>query len=159
MENGMKITPPEGWEIDIEKSSLQTGDIIYKVKEKKQLPKTWEELKHVKGYCIDTDSEILNIYDFIPINDENKNIVKTESQAKALLALCQLLYLRDEYNEGWIPDWTDDKIKYCIYTEGNILKKGVYYHIQKVISFKTAELHDEFFDNFKDLLETAKELL
>lgn len=136
MENRMKITPPEGWEIDVEKSNLQTGEIIYKEKVKeKQLPETWEE------YLISHNHITDNMY----INE--------------LEALHNLLLLRDEYNEDWKPDWSEDSLKYGICFSNDKMKKSTHYEIQRVMVFKTEELRDKFYDNFKDLLKIAKELL
>ena len=154
----MKITPPEGWEIDVEKSNLQTGEIIYKKKTKeKQLPKTWEELKDIKGYYIDAYSIVKPVDGYV--NDISKNVFPTKELAEAALALAQLLQLRDTYNDGWTPDWKSYYVKYSIYCDANIITTGNYYEVQEVMTFKTKELRDKFFDNFQSLLETAKPLL
>lgn len=61
MENKIKITPPNGWEIDVEKSNLSTGDIVYKEKKivVKNLPKTWEDLNYVCGYSLTPYGKII----------------------------------------------------------------------------------------------------
>ena len=49
MEKTLKITPPEGYEVDKEKSTF--SEIIFK-KIEPNLPMSWEELGVVKGYFI-----------------------------------------------------------------------------------------------------------
>lgn len=158
MENkSIKINPPEGMEVDIEKSSfLEPIEIVFKSKEK-QLPKTWEELDSIKGYYVDANSIIKSANTYT--NDENRNVFPTKELAEAALALAQLLQLRDAYNDGWTPDWENGDTKYAIYAIGNKIEKDSHYKISRVMSFKTKELRDKFFDNFQSLLETAKPLL
>ena len=40
--------------------------------------------------------------------DKDKNTLPTKELAEAMLAMCQLLYLRDIYNDGWVPDWENE---------------------------------------------------
>ena len=53
----MKIQVPEGYEIDKENSTFEK--IVFK-KVENELPKSWEDLMTVKGYCVDTFSKIEN---------------------------------------------------------------------------------------------------
>lgn len=143
-----EIEIPEGYEID---------QLTFKKIEKK-LPKTWEELGTVKGYYIDNDSVIEeekngNALDF------NKNIFPTKELAEASLAMAQLLQLRDAYNDGWVADWSEKTNKFVIEVCRNEFSTDFYSHMQHVMNFKTAKLRDLFFENFNDLLETAKPLL
>ena len=154
--NEIKIIVPEGMEIDKQNSTFE----IIKFKPiKKTLPKSWEELNYIDGYYINNGSEVRKTCDKFSTSDENKNIFPTKELARAALALAQLLQLRDVYNDGWTPDWKSYYIKYSIYCNEDIIATGNYYKIQKVMTFKTIELRDKFFDNFQSLLETAKPLL
>lgn len=58
------------------------------------------------------------------------------------------------------PDWEKaDERKYCIVnTEGNIAK-WVQKTTNKILAFPTEEMRDEFYENFKVLIESVKELL
>lgn len=154
MEKILNIVPPEGWEIDKDKSTIEK--IIFKEKET-ELPKTWKELKRIKGYFITSYSHIQTYEN--TINNENKNTFPTKELAEAALALSQLLQLRDRYNDDWKSDWTDCSTKYCIYVYGEELKKEGKCVTQRIMHFRTKELRDLFFTNFKNLLEIAKPLL
>lgn len=152
----LKITPPEGYEIDREKSTFE--EIIFKPM-KKSLPKSWEELEKIKGYYVSNDC---NIYHEVGIKCTlgNKNIFVTEAQAKATIALAQLSQLRDAYRDGWKPSWTSTGLKkYCIeIIEGHIVGED-YYRTAHFLSFQSEEIRDEFLSNFKDLIEEASPLL
>lgn len=151
----LKITPPEGYEIDKEQSTFE--NIVFKPL-KKALPKTWEELKNVQGYCIDLYANT-HLIDSLETRVSNSNVFVTKKQAEASIALAQLSQLMDVYNDGWVPDWTDNKHKYVIYIQSNKIEKTFYSSIQSFLAFKTEELRDEFIENFKDLILTAKPLL
>ena len=58
MEKTIKITPPEGYEVDKEKSTF--SEIVFK-KLEPNLPMSWEELKEVKGYFIHQNGITTNI--------------------------------------------------------------------------------------------------
>ena len=149
-----KIEIPAGYEIDKEKSTFE--NIVFKEVEK--LPKKWEELKDIKGFFIDVDSIIFDA-DCV-VEKEDKNVFATKEQAEAVIALAQLSQLMKVYNEGWVPDWTDDNEKYVIYFTDNKIEKHSYYcYIQYFLSFKTEEIRDVFLKNFEDLILIAKPLL
>ena len=125
---------------------------------KPKLPKKWEDINCLNGYYINSISQIrpANVGIF---KDENKNILPTEKLAEAMLALCQLLYLRDIYNNGWEPDWDSGSEKHVILVVKNKLTKDCLTVSQNILSFESYELRNEFMRNFKDLLEIAKPLL
>lgn len=163
MEKEFKIKVPDGYEIDKENSTFEC--IKFKPKEKK-LPKTWEE------YCEMHDVQIGESWveynsDVVEVPgtgvrdlEDDKNLLSNVLYSKAMLALCQLLQLRDYYNDGWVPDWRNLSCnKYCILIAGNDITLITCAVTQKVMAFKTKELMNEFVKNFKDLIETAKPLL
>lgn len=77
-----------------------------------------------------------------------------------MLALCQLIQLRDCYNDGWKPNWKDIKeYKYGINYYQNCISIDLRIDTNAVLTFKTPKLRDEFLKNFKDLIEIAKPLL
>lgn len=153
-----KIILPEGFEID----KVENGEIILK-EIKKELPKTYEECFKQLG-----EGEILESAFSISraINMEKCNDIKRFSDvvptgyAKPLLAFCQLLVCREVYRQGWKPDWNNFKIdKYYIeYVENRIIT-GVRVAQACVLSFQSAKVRDMFLENFRDLIEEAKELI
>jgi hypothetical protein len=154
----LKITPPEGYQIDKEQSTFE--NIVFKqVPQTLSLPKKWEELKIIKGYYVGASSMIHIINGVSPKRDD-RNIFATKEQAEASIALAQLSQLIAVYNDGWIPNWTDYDLKYVIHFGGNaeLIKSG-YQYSQHFLRFKNEELRDEFLKNFRDLILTAKPLL
>ena len=130
------------------------------------LPNSWEEFcdtnKCLKGEVyIRADSRIVNheiLGGRAPKTD--RNLLPSYKSAEAHLALMQLERLRDCYRNGWEPDWEDaDTTKYSIFNFRNKLKKERAWEWSRLLSFQTIELRDKFFDNFKDLIEIAKDLI
>ena len=150
----INIIPPNGYEIDKENSNFEK--IVFK-KIYNNLPKTWEELKNIYGYYISTFSGITHS-SLVNCCNSAKNIFPTKELAEAVLALAQLLQLRDKYNKD-NKGFIFGKGNYCItITAGGIYKYWDSY-TQKILAFRTKELRDEFYNNFKDLIEIAKPLL
>jgi hypothetical protein len=125
---------------------------------KKELPKTWEVLKKIDGFFIDNGSNISSLVDCSAC-DDNKNLFATKEQAEASLALAQLSQLREVYRNGWVPDWKDNKRKYCIYFESNLINTTYFVAINHFLSFQDEETRDLFLENFRDLIEKAKPLI
>ena len=132
---------------------------------KKPLPKTWEEaIKNLSGsqvFYIDNYSNT-KLIEVAPASSTEafKNSLLSEKRAEEVLALIQLITLRDIYNDGWEPDWSNyDETKYCIYGWSNTVDTDIFSSDHCILVFKTEELRDEFFKNFKDLIEKAKYLL
>ena len=155
MENKeINIIPPDGYEIDKENSTFEK--IVFK-KTSNNLPKTWEELKNISGYYISSFCGITHS-SLVNCGNSAKNIFPTKELAEAALALAQLLQLRDRYNgdnEGFIFN----KNNYCISVYNYNIDKSWHTQIQRVLAFRTKELGEEFYNNFKDLIEIAKPLL
>ena len=155
MEKTIKIIPPEGYEVDKEKSTFE--EIVFK-KIENNLPMSWEELGVVKGYYINQNSNINNIFK-TNTADNNRNVFPTEEEAKAMRAMAQLCQLRDRWNNGWKADWEDGTVKYCIGSYKNVVYKDSYYNTSTPMVFKTEKLRNRFMETFKDLLEEAKPFL
>ena len=86
----MKIQVPEGYEIDKEKSTFEK--IVFK-KLENELPKSWEELDIVKGFYVDSLSEITSTGEVTCAEEYNRNTFPTRKEAKASIALAQLCQL------------------------------------------------------------------
>ena len=165
MEKEIKINCPEGFEIDRENSTFEC--IKFKPIEK-ELPKTWEEFckthprKAGEGYIKDNSTcyVISTTVGCTRSTVEDRNLLPSKELAEAMLALCQLIQLRDCYNDGWKPDWTDEKeCKYVIFTHKDEILLDRCQSTNRILTFKIQGLRDEFFENFRDLIEIAKPLL
>ena len=76
-----------------------------------RLPKTWEEYCVKHGGVGDKIDESLNsAYTII-----NRYVFLDYKQTQAYIAKMMLHLLRDEYRQGWLPDWEDEnQDKYVI---------------------------------------------
>lgn len=128
--------------------------------EDKGFPKTWKQLKKIEGYYTNSFSQICRI-DYATFSDKNIKTFKTEKQAKAAIAMAQLSQLMHVYNDGWIPDWSENNnaIKHTIQFYKNSLYFSSYINTQKFLAFKTPEIRNEFAKNFESLILEAKSLL
>lgn len=154
----LNIEIPSGHEIDQENTNLSEGKIVFK-QTKKGLPKTWEDLGMVKGYYIGALSGI-SPFDGGESTINNRNTFATVELAEASIAMAQLSQLREVYRDGWKPNWEDEnQKKYTIYFRGNEVIKYYNFDMHKFLCFQTPEIRDEFLNNFRDLIETAKPLM
>lgn len=135
---------------------------------KPQLPKSWEKFCEMfpiqpKEYLIDEMSIVKNALSCAFHEEretfDNRNLLPDRSTAEAVLALCQLVQLRNCYNGDWVPDWKGDKYKYCIQFEnGNIHTERLMTFTGSPLYFKSEELRDEFLHYFRPLIEKLKPL-
>lgn len=129
------------------------------------LPKTWEEYCKENPiidweYYINERSEVDEIRkrERNPLTD--RSTIQTEEMVIAFRALMQLIQLRDCYRQGWTPDWTnDEELKYSVITRLDEVSTDVRYTTNSILSFQTEGICNEFFVNFKDLIEQAKPLI
>lgn len=90
---------------------------------------------------------------------EDERTYPSEEIYRAFEALRKLIILRDYYNEGWQPDWEDDKNKFCISVEKGKLCLELWLNNSRVLAFKSHEIAYNFLEEQKELLEKAKPLL
>ena len=153
----LKIDVPEGYEIDKEQSTFEY--IVFK-EIKKELPKGWEEIENLQGFFVDYSSVIMESADDVEKTEDNRNIFATKDQAKASIALAQLSQLREVYRQGWKPNWGNtNQIIWCIYLDKNESKVTSFFDFNRFLSFQSQEIAEQFFENFKDLIEKAKPLM
>ena len=162
-----KIEIPDGCEVD--KIETQDGHIVVTFKEKKRkLPKSWKEYCATYSinngeYSIDEQGCIYERYDSeFRDTRSDKLTFKDCATAEAVLALCQLIQLRNAYNGDWVPDWkdlTEQKfvIEFTALSDDFVTKKIKYQHAS-LLYFKSKELCDEFLRNFRPLIEKLKPL-
>lgn len=146
----LKITPPQGYEIDKEKSTFE--EIVFKPV-KKKYPTKLDEIN--RPYFIANGA----------IKKWPKQYVEyfsSQERAEEVLALIQLLAFRDAVWEidGWKPNWRDSQQKYQIYIRHNtIVATDFSLSETSILSFKTEETRDWFLETHRELIEKAKNLL
>ena len=134
----IKITVPNGMEIDKNNSNLENGVIKFKKKEI-QLPKTWDE-----------------------VSNHQKRLIErrlTGSTPDKYESLMKLEILRDIYRQEWVPDWNDSMCKYSIIYYKNELSTYRFYNTHRFLSFQSKEIRDKFLNNFKELIEECKDFI
>ncbi|MGL5938090.1 MAG: hypothetical protein ACRCY5_05105, partial [Phocaeicola sp.] len=143
METEFKI--PDGYEFDC----VENGVIKLKAV-KKELPKTWEECIEVGNtyYYISTTSAIekakIEEDEHLP---SNRNLMTSNKTAEAMRAFTMLITARDVYRNGCIPDWANEKIKYCIVIRKNKIEIGNFTYCSVPLSFQSEEVRDAFLEN------------
>ena len=136
----------------------------YKEEElKDNLPNSWEEFFEQDKYAngdiyINGKSYIRRVG--IPLEMGVYKERDLKASAEAHLALMQLEQLRDRYRNGWNPDWENDEHKYVIYNcKNKIIFNTDIDGTSHFLSFPTMELCEKFYNNFKELIEIAKDLI
>ena len=131
---------------------------------KEELPNTWEEfceqnlIKDAECY-INRNCEIVELEANPRNHATDRNILPSEESANAFIALMQLEQLRDKYRQGWLPDWFDNGNKFTIYKEYNSIQTEISQHVNHFLAFQSEKLRDKFYDNFIELIKTAKDLI
>ena len=110
---------------------------------KKEFPKTWEE------YVLRSQGIL---------DDTHNSWIKLQA-GEADIAFCKLHYLRDDYRQGWKPNFNDKNVKYCIKVKEDYVYIYTSMETSHFLSFQTIELASEFVYNFKDLIIQAGDLI
>lgn len=157
MKQTIEIEVPDGYKA-VYNEDTQRVEIV-----KVGLPKTWEEFcgdNPIKKneYFIDEYGEITYAAEKHRATNL-KNILPNKKTAEAFLALMQLVQLRDCYRQGWKPNWKEKTVKQNIICFEGVLGTDWSVNVQYVLSFQSKEIRNEFLENFKDLIEQAKELI
>lgn len=159
-EKTIKISVPEGYEVDEANSTFT--EIKFKPIVAKY-PKSWEdafENKLLIGTFVDAYSRVTPFEEDEGTHEE-KNVFKTEKQAKAMLAYAQITQLMALpcYNGDWVPNWANGCAgKHVIGRSGNKVIKANYANACEKLAFISEEAQDAFYDNHMDLLRTYFEL-
>jgi len=124
---------------------------------KKELPKSWNELRICEGYKIVHEYGIASINELPVLMNSTYNnlaIFNTKPQAQSALAMAQLSQLMAVYNDGWVADWANqEQKKYCVLRRFNKIYSDVYFTSYQFLSFKTIALRDQFLANFEPLIK------
>ena len=153
MEKEINIVPPDGYQIDKDKSTFEK--IVFK--QINDLPKTWKELGKISCCYVNTCGGVRCVVDF-PVADVWTDVYPTIELLDASKALAKLLQLRNRYN-GDNKGFIFREENHIIINQWNELYKTDCSIISHSMAFRTVELRDEFYNNFKELLEIAKPLL
>lgn len=157
-----KITAPDGCEI--EKVEIIDGVAVVTFREKeRKLPKSWEEFCKMypikAGECYMSATSNINEIRTVGIRSSttDRYILPDRATAEAVLALCQLVQLRNCYNGDWVPDWTSVDRKWMIVFSKNTIETTTCTYIAaSELYFKSEELRDEFLRYFRPLIEKLK---
>ena len=112
-------------------------------------------------YCTNEYSGVIKLNNINSHKIEHKKgFIKDKELAEAYAVLPQLIRLRDEYNEGWKPDWgDDDSKKYILSYRRNNIESSHTISSRYLLSFKSEEIRNQFLEDYKYLIEIAKPLL
>lgn len=150
MEKEIKITPPDGYEIDKENS---TFDCI----KFKPITKRWRDdaSQLVDGYYITSISEI--IYTSHTNARNNYNMFATEKQAKSALAMARIsqIMANDKRFGGAITDeeWKDGSLlKFVLERFEGHINKDFYYDTYVFLAFHSEEQRNLFLEENEDLV-------
>ena len=87
------------------------------------------------------------------------SLVRNDKYSDKIRTLAKLLLLRDEYRQGWKPDWTNKQPKYVIAVETNKIGLWFTINVNSVLSFQSEEIGALFYENFKEMIEEVKDLI
>lgn len=120
-----------------------------------RLPKTWEEYRKMKGDEGEKANAALS-FAYTSINGAFADYHDTQKH----IALMKLHLLRDEYRNGWEPDWKDaGELKYLILKLGNKLDVIEITTTVSFLAFQDERQANEFLTNFRELIEEAGDLI
>lgn len=114
------------------------------VKKKPQYPKTYKECCKIVGFNVEEEPTIFGYKD------------------ELLTQFQHLLICRDTYwkiAEDWKYDVNKTEEYFYIVNKCGSVAKEYYMNFNYVLAFPTEEMRDAFYDNFKELIESCKELL
>lgn len=158
MKQTIEIEVPDGYKAVYDENT-QRIEIVVKI----GLPKTWEEF--CDNYPVEPkesfiyEGKVNRVFVGGKRDPKNTGLFPNKETAEAFLALMQLIQLRDCYRQGWKPDWGDYTTKRCIICLGGVVDLGWAIGEQRVLSFQSEEIRDEFLKNFSELIEKAKALI
>ena len=112
------------------------------------LPKTWDEYcaKHGDMGVI-IKASLGTAYVAL-----NKHVFSDYKQAQAHITKMKLHLLRDEYRQGWLPNYNIRQDKYTIVYSNNWGLTVVIYQTPRFLSFQSREIAEEFLTNFRELI-------
>lgn len=137
--------------------------------EKTKYPKTYEECCQILMGKTDFQDFELVLTRYAITRSEENSISLVPPHISLINNFYKLLICRDAYwkiageqmglDKPWNPDWKDDSDKYFIcYLKDGLWMSNIR-ECNRFLVFPTKEMRDEFYNNFKELIEFCKELL
>lgn len=146
----LKIEIPSGHEIDKEKSTFEK--IVFKKIEEKY-PNSVKDIEG-RSYYIGACGGIESLTDSTPNN------MSTKERAEGVLALIQLMELKDAYNEiDGNKDFLKFEKRHIIYLDRLEVYDVVELKYKQPLQFKKESTAKLFLEKHRDLIETAKEFI
>ena len=154
-----EIILPEGYIFKDENGNIINATKIVLEKKKNEYPKTYEECAEIIAELTGSDCNPKGCMGYMSVQ---------------LTALQKLLICRDAYwkiagqemglDDPWEPDYSGTfengtPIKYVIYNIGTHIVKERKSSPNHILSFPTEEMGSAFYENFKNEIESCKELL
>lgn len=138
----IKITVPEGYEIDKENSTFEK--IVFK---KKEEPKTYNEvadltLRGKEGFYTDFNGAIIGLTR-VRRSTYCPNTATSKEQLEWILALNKLQNVANYLNDGWKPDWAGNNHKCTLFYDAERRWINTAWNVNAVrgmVYFKTEEL-------------------
>lgn len=133
---------------------------------KAELPKTWEEF--CNNYKVQKEECFINSASYIEYLPPSaaprrkiidSNLLPNRQAAEAHLALMQLHQLRDCYRQGWMPNLTIPKSNFAIFYMKGKYSVEEFMYSSEFLSFQSKEIAELFLNNFRDLIEQARDLI
>ena len=148
-----KILPPNGYLIG-KITQVDNGMLVEYVKQQPSYPKTYEECCRV----VNANPYIILTYDLSNGQKYSYDADNIELHNNfRRLKICRDAYWK--IAGDWKPDWNTEEDKYTIYTSRDIIVRHKGWSSNYILAFPTEEMRDAFYENFKELIETCKELL
>ena len=148
----VEITLNEGYQFVDENGNAINATKIVLEKKKKEYPITYCECKNILG-----------LWD---IDDTERGYYKADLIDKLqMLLICRDAYWKiagEEMGLGkpWEPNWETLDTKYDIYNYRGVISHNNFTVVDRcVLVFPYEEVRDAFYENFKELIESCKELL
>lgn len=130
----------------------QEGDKWFAVKKKSKYPTTYKECCKVLG-C-------KRIVGFVGLDDVEENLYgKFIALKRCRDAYWKIAGEEMKWGKSWEPNWNTLKRYYAIRVLDGEIAYGFGYYSNRILVFPTEEMRDAFYENFKDLIESCKELL
>ena len=161
---------PEGYHFTDENGNAVNAKKILLVKNSPYYPKNYDECCDVLSMCYATDYKLRYLthehgYYECATSDRLCSL-QDKLNILGKLIICRNAYWKIagdylELDKPWEPIWDDDDEDiFHIYTiNGTVYSDGGYPATNKILVFPTIEMRDEFYKNFKYLIELCKDLL
>lgn len=150
MEKEIKITPPEGFEIDKEHSTFECIKF-------KPVTKRWRDRNNnmISGYYL-KGGNVYSLNGYLKNWTGNHDVFATAKQAKSVFAMAQIsqIMANDERFGGVVTDeeWKDRTRKFVLTRIRNEIYKDSFEKAYKFLAFHTREQRDLFLEENEDLI-------